>query len=150
MDKKYKAIPYKVTTHHDAIEDKNEPWNSEPAYDTSEIRYCIVSNETGEVLDDAQGYGYRTAQKAYAAYAYKTRDKSKDKEKADKKRHIQKWMKEHKGFVRAMDDTAFQILKGTWGPDDEFDAKKVKIMLEERGLKPDFTAGELLRVWRNS
>ena len=55
MDKKYKAIPYKVTTHHDAFEDKDEPWNSEPAYDTSEIRYCIVSNETGEVLDDAQG-----------------------------------------------------------------------------------------------
>lgn len=86
----------------------------------------------------------------HAAYAYKTRDKSKDKEKANKKKHIQQWMKEHKGFVRAMDDTAFQILKGAWGPDDEFDAKQVKIMLEERGLKPDFTAGELLRVWRNS
>ena len=150
MDKKYKAIPYKVTTHHNAIEDKDEPWNSEPAYDTSEIRYCIVSNETGEVLDDAQGYGYRTAQKAYAAYAYKTRDKSKDQEKANKKKHIQQWMKEHKGFVRAMDDTAFQILKGAWGPDDEFDAKQVKDMLEEFGLKPDFTAGDLLRVWRNS
>lgn len=150
MDKKYKAIPYKVTTHHDAIEDKNEPWNSEPAYDTSEIRYCIVSNETGEVLDDAQGYGYKTAQKAYAAYAYKTRDKSKDKEKTDKKRHIQKWMKEHKGFVRAMDDTAFQILKGSWGPNDKFDAKQVKEMLDNFELKPDFTAGELLRVWRNS
>lgn len=54
---------------------------------------------------------HRTAQKAYADYAYKTRDKSKDKEKADKKRHIRQWMKEHKGFVRAMDDTAFQILK---------------------------------------
>lgn len=35
----------------------------------------------------------------------------------------------------------------SYGPDDEFDAKQVKIMLEERGLKPDFTAGELLRVW---
>lgn len=150
MDKKYKAIPYKVTTHHDAIEDKNEPWNNEPAYDTSEIRYCIVSNETGEVLDDAQGYGYRTAQKAYAAYAYKTRDKSKDKEKADKKKHIQQWMKKHKGFVKAMNDTAFEIAKGSWGPDDEFDAKQVKEMLDNFELKPDFTAGELLRVWRNS
>lgn len=24
-------------------------------------------------------------------------------------------MKEHKAFVRAMDDTAFEIAKGTWG-----------------------------------
>lgn len=150
MDKKYKAIPYKVTTHHDAIEDKSEPWNNEPAYDTSEIRYCIVANDTGEVLDDAQGYGYRTAQKAYAGYAYKTRDKSKDKEKANKKKHIQKWMKEHKGFVRAMDETAFEIAKGSWGPDDKFDAKQVKDMLDNFELNPDFTAGELLRVWRNS
>lgn len=82
-------------------------------------------------------------------HAYKTRDKSKDQEKANKKKHIRQWMKEHKGFVRAMNDTAFEIAKGSWGPDDEFDAKQVKIMLEERGLKPDFTAGELLRVWRN-
>lgn len=108
-----------------------------------------MSNETGEVLDDAQGYGYRTAQKAYAGYAYKTRDKSKDKEKADKKKHIQKWMKEHKGFVKAMNGIAFEIAKGSWGPDDKFDAKQVKEMLEEWGLNPDFTASELLRVWRN-
>lgn len=108
-----------------------------------------MANDTGEVLDDAQGYGYKTAQKAYAAYAYKTRDKSKDKEKADKKRHIQKWMKEHKGFVKAMNGIAFEIAKGSWGPDDKFDAKQVKEMLEEWGLNPDFTAGELLRVWRN-
>ena len=41
MDKKYKAIPYKVTTHHDAIEDKNEPWNNEPAYMIL-LKYVIV------------------------------------------------------------------------------------------------------------
>lgn len=115
----------------------------------NETRYCIVSTETGEVLDDAQGYGYKTAQKAYAAYTYKTRDKSKDKERASKKKHIVDWMKNHKSFVRLMDDVAFQIAKGTCGPDDKFDAKTVKMLLVEEGLKPDFTAGELLKVWRN-
>ena len=80
MDKTYKAIQYKVTTHHDAVVDKEEPWNNSSAYDTFEMRYCIVSTDTGEVFDDAQGYGYKTAQKAYAAFAYKNRDKSKDKE----------------------------------------------------------------------
>lgn len=35
--------------------------------------YIVVDTETGEVLDDAQGYGYKTANKAYAAYFWKNR-----------------------------------------------------------------------------
>lgn len=128
MSLSYKAVKYKVTT--------------------SEIRFRIISTETGEILDDAQGYGYKTAQKAYAAYAYKNRDKSKDKEKILKQKHIAKWMKEHKTFVRAMDDTALEIAKGTWSPDDKFNTKIVKEMLKNFGLDPDFSANELLKVWR--
>ena len=36
-----------------------------------EERYIIINNETGEIIDDAQGYGYKTSKKAYAAYYYK-------------------------------------------------------------------------------
>lgn len=144
----YKAMPYEAITHHEAINDRCEPWNNRPAYDTKEIRFCIISTETGEILDDAQGYGYKTAQKAYAAYSYKTRDKSKDKEKAERKKHIKQWMKEHKSFVKLMDIYAFEIAKGTMAPDDKFDAKFVKEMLKENKLEPDFTAGELLKVWK--
>ena len=147
MRTEYKAIQYKVPTHHKAIVDKDEPWNNVPAYDTFEMRYCIVSTETGEVLDDAQGYGYKTAQKAYSAYAYKTRDKSKDKEKLAKKKHIQQWMKEHKSFVNAMDETVFEITKGSFESNDKFDASVVNEMLSNFGLKPDFTPNELLKVW---
>lgn len=149
MDKSYKAIQYKATIHHDEIIDIDEPWNNSPAYDTFEMRYCIVSTDTGEVLDDAQGYGYKTAQKACSAYAYKTRDKSKDKERAAKKKHIEQWMKDNKSFVRLMDDYAFQIAKGTMAPNDKFDAKFIKDLLKEQGLETDFTASELLKVWRN-
>lgn len=131
MNSNYKAVQYKV---------KN----------TYEMRFCIVSTETGEILDDAQGYGYKTAQKAYAAYAYKNRDRSKDKEKNLKKNHIKQWMKENKSFVDLMDVVAFDILKGACAPDDKFDAKTVKDMLDENDLHPDFTAGELLKVWKNN
>lgn len=147
MEKKYKAIRYKATIHHEAIEDKNEPWNNTPAYDTYEMRFCIVSTDTGEILDDAQGYGYKTAKSAYSAYAYKTRDKSKDKEKEEKRKHIQQWMDEHKSFVEAMDEIAFEIAKGSWGPDDKFNAALVKKMLSNFELEPDFTANELLKEW---
>jgi len=148
MDKAYKAVRYNRITHHDEVVDPNHPWNNSPAYDSSEIRYCIVATDTGEVLDDAQGYGYKTAQKAYSAYAYKTRDKSKDKERAAKKEHIKQWMRENKSFVRMMDDYAFQIAKGAMAPDDKFDAKFVQMLLNEENMETDFTASELFRVWR--
>lgn len=111
-------------------------------------RYVVVDSETGEVLDNAQGYGYKDIRGAYAAYAYKNRDKSKDAAKEARKQHIRSWMKEHKSFVRCLDGYAFEICKGSWEPDDKVDAKFVRDMWAEWELKPDFTAGEFLRVWR--
>ena len=84
----------------------------------------------------------------FSAYAYKTRDKSKDKERVTKKRHIEQWMKENKAFVQLMEDYAFQIAKGTMSPNDKFDAKFIKKLLTEQGIETDFTASELLKVWR--
>ena len=115
-----------------------------------EKRFVVVDKNTGEVLDDAQGYGYRTSQKAYAAFGYKNRDKSKDNEKRAKRKEIEQWMKEHKDFVKMMDIYSFEIWKGSWGPDDKFDAKLVKKMLLENDLHPEFTAAELLKVWSKS
>lgn len=148
MSANYKAMPYSVTKHHEDVVDESGPWYNDTSDDYTETRYCIVSTETGEVLDDAQGYGYKTAQKAYAGYAYKIRDKSKDKERFAKNKRIKQWMSEHKSFVKTMNQFAFEIAKGSWGPDAKFDAKLVKKMLEEAGLQPDFTAIELLRVWQ--
>ena len=81
---------------------------------------------------------------AYTEYTYKTRDKSKEKEKA-----IKFWMDQHKGFVSMMDTFAFEIAKGSWGKDTKFDSKFVGGMLDDWNLEPDFKPFELLRVWRN-
>ena len=110
-------------------------------------RYVVVDKETGAVLDDAQGYGYRSAQKAHAAYSYKTRDRSKDAEKLAKKRHIIKWLKENKAFTKLLEDAEWYSIKE---PEDRLDAALVKKLLKENNLQPDFTAGELLRVWRSN
>lgn len=52
-EKTYKVVPFST-----------EPWDR---------RWCIVDAETGELLDDAQGYGYKTIKKAHAAWNYKNR-----------------------------------------------------------------------------
>jgi len=36
-----------------------------------ETRYIIVDIETGEILDDAYGYGYKLEINAYKSYSYK-------------------------------------------------------------------------------
>ena len=138
MDYNYKAVPYKTTK---TIKDEYEE------YSTTEIRYRIVSVDTGEVLDDAQGYGYKTAQKAYAGYSYKNRDKSKDKAKQEKVNKIKKWMKENKSFIDNLEVIAFEIMKDSCC-NETINATIVNELLKENKLSPDFTANELLKVWR--
>ena len=118
--------------------------------DRWEKRYIVVDAETGKILDDAQGYGYKSAQKAHAAYSYKTRDKSKDREKKARVNKIKAWMKQHKDFVEAMDIYSFEIAKGSWGSDTKFNTKFVKEMMEQNDLHPDFSAYELLQVWQKT
>ena len=57
MNKRYKAIVF------------TSQMNSENVG----IRYAIKDMESGEIVDDAQGYGYKSVQKAYAGWAYKNR-----------------------------------------------------------------------------
>lgn len=111
-------------------------------------RYVIVDAETGEIIDDAQGYGYKSPQKAHASWSYKA-NKGKRKSEAKKQNKVRKWMKQHKGFVDQMNGFAFEIeCKHSWGPEDHFDAAFVQQMLNDRDLYPDFTAAELLKEWR--
>lgn len=117
MDKKYKAVVF------------TSPMGSEKAG----IRYAIKDMESGEIVDDAQGYGYKSAQKAYAGWAYKNRDKSRDDEKAKKEIIISKWMKENRTFIRLLDTLAFEIVKGSHAPEDKADVNFVRKLLEENG-----------------
>ena len=138
MEKKYKAISIIVT------QKPGTEYDSE----TREKRYVIIDTESGEIVDDAQGYGYKTAQKAYAGWSYKNRDKSKDKEKAEKERIIARWMRENKKFIRLLDSVAFDIQTRQWEDEDKLDAKLVKDLLEENGYTDlPFSAGDLLRYW---
>ncbi|MBE5961230.1 MAG: hypothetical protein E7256_07565 [Lachnospiraceae bacterium] len=108
----------------------------------------IVDTETGEVLDDAQGYGYRDARKAHTAFWYKNRDKSQDAERNRKDSEIEGWCRENRQFLNLLEEVSFEIAKGSWGPDDKVDAKLVKKLLSDSGLTIPFSPGELLRYWR--
>lgn len=106
---------------------------SEKLSNIYEERFVIIDKDTGEIFDDAQGYGYKTVQKAYAAYNYINNNKERHQQK---ERQILQWLKEHKDFVRVMDMCE--------------DSALIKKRLADKGLNPNCTVKELLRVWRKN
>lgn len=84
--------------------------------------WILINENTGEIVDDAQGYGYRTAQKAHASWAYRHRSpKSVHNHKSAKK-----WWQKHKELAKGLDEDVFEIAKGSWDEDDKFDLNLLK------------------------
>lgn len=111
-----------------------------------EPRYVVVDFNTGAILDDAQGYGYKTPQKAHAAWGYKNRTPAQKAAQESVKKAVRKWAKEHRAFMDDMEDLAFRIAKGSYGPEGRFDAKTVAKSLKEWGFTDlPFTAADLLK-----
>jgi len=108
-------------------------------------RYVIIDLDTGEILDDCQGYGYKTKQKAHIGYSYKNRDKSKDYEKRVKRNHIKKWLSTHKNFRKDLEINEMEFIKNGEG---KVDAKLIREILKQNHLEIDFQVRDLLNVLR--
>lgn len=55
-------------------------------------RYILIDADTGELPDDAQGYGYKTPQKAHAAYSYHKCSAEQRRHNAAVKRKVRNWL----------------------------------------------------------
>lgn len=72
-------------------------------------RFIIINIHTGKILDDAQGYGYKTIEKAFAAFYYKKNNKKSDaKKKKALKRTIERWLDKNEDFK---DDIEYWIIQ---------------------------------------
>ena len=109
----------------------------------SDTRFVVVNAETGEIVDDAQGYGYKTIQGAYKAWAYKTRDRSKEADKKKRRQQIKSFLKEHKGLADAIEMASWDAVHD--GVD--FNSNTVKQILKSMGIETEFKPSEILRVW---
>lgn len=105
-------------------------------------RYVIVNKETREVIDDAQGFGYKSKRNAYVCFGYKNRDKAKENK-------IFAWINKHKSFCREVADNMFYGYKDD--PDFKADSKFIEECFKESNLTFDgFTAKEFLRVFNRA
>ena len=74
----------------------------------SQGRFAIIDAETGEILDDANGYGYKSKQNAMRAWNYKTQPKDENVEKF--KQTIYDWWKHHHGLSDLIDAIMFDTV----------------------------------------
>lgn len=108
-----------------------------------EGRWRIVNAENGEVLDDAQGYGYKTPRNAHAAWGFKNRDKSKDEEKYKKRLRAWKFLEDDKKLLRRLEDESWWALKDG----EEFTANDIKRVIEELTIETDIPLGDIWGAW---
>jgi hypothetical protein len=71
----------------------------------------MVDEATGEVVNDAQGYGYRSAQNAHRANAYKSMPPKKKRQRDAVKRRVQRWCAEHAEFMQQVGQAMFYAMK---------------------------------------
>lgn len=85
------------------------------------------------MLDDAQGYGYKTAQKAIIAFKWKHDKKAQAWHK--KKKKIKKWLEENPEFDNELEDMLFQTQKAAYQgfEDAKLEVDDIQWLLDKHG-----------------
>lgn len=84
-----------------------------------------------EVLDDAQGYGYKSAQNAHRAYSYKSLPPKKKRQREAVKRQVERWCAGHEEFMQHIEQAMFYALKDGQSVTEE----DVREIVAEHGLE---------------
>lgn len=109
--------------------------------DSYKNKFIVIDKETGKILDDAQGYGYKTVRNAYACFAYKNMNKEQKKGYEKRKQEIAVWIKTHSEFMNELECEMFDALKNN----EQFTEKDIQRMLIRDGYDKEITAKEILK-----
>jgi hypothetical protein len=113
-------------------------------------RSVVVDAATGEVIDDAQGYGYQTAPNAHRARAYTSMSPPKKQQRDTVKKGVRRWCQKHSEFMADIERAMPYALKdGEAFTEADVTAllKDHCLQLKDHCLQPPFTVTELMRHW---
>ena len=106
-------------------------------------RRYVIDAVTGAIIDDAQGYGYKTAQNAHRAHAYKSVSPAKKRQREAIKKSVRRWCVKNSDFMGDIEQAMFYAMNDG----DTFTEADVSALLKERTLELPFTVKELMRHW---
>ena len=106
-------------------------------------RYVVIDEATGEIVDDAQGYGYKSAQNAHRAHAYKSMPPKKKRQRDAAKRQVQRWCAQHPEFMQHVEQSMLDAMKDGQNVTEA----DVRVILAEHGLELPFSVKDLMRHW---
>lgn len=113
-----------------------------PAPELGYGRWILVDETTGEILDDAQGYGYKSAAGAHRAYAYKTMPKQKKQQREHIRYQVEQFWKQHRAISDDIDSFMFDAYKNG----EEFTNQDVEEVLREHNITHDgLTISQLMK-----
>ena len=98
---------YKVVEMDSPKKAVNDSLREEFGVQYKEKRYMVVDGKTGEIVDNAQGWGFKSIKNAYTCLYHKLNRKELD----DEKRTVKKWLEEHKTFKDRLEDMLWYAAK---------------------------------------
>lgn len=129
-DRPIKAIPY-------------APDREPDEYDPS-TRWAIVDTETGEILDNAQGYGYKSPQAAHRAWGYKTMTPVKKRQRENVKQHVQAWLRKNHTVNDWLNDAMFEAAKNG----EQISKEDVQYIIDQSNVDLEgLTISQIMRYW---
>ena len=106
-------------------------------------RYVVVDEATGEVLDDAQGYGYQSAHNAHRAYPYESMPPNKKRQREAVKRQVERRCAGHEEFMQHVEQATSYALKAG----ESLTEEDVREIATEHGLQLPFSVKDLMTYW---
>ena len=131
--KKYYGYQREIPQNLDIVEIEKVVNVSPFGEEFKEVRFIIVDLDTGEIFDDAQGYGYKSIQKAKAALRYKSQSKDKFDNIYREEELVKDWCSKHKSLVRLIGEMRFIFVKDGMG----FTINDMTNLLIENGINVD-------------
>ena len=108
-----------------------------------EKRYVVVDAATGDIVDDAQGYGYKTAQNAHRAHAYKSAPLQKKRQRDAVKGRVRTWCTRHTELMEHAEQAMVYAMK----EGETLTEADVSAIVNDHGVALPFTVNELMRHW---
>src|SRR5262249_45818155 len=100
----------------------------------------VIDEVTGEVLDDAQGYGYKNAQNAHRGYSYKSLPPKKKRQREAVKRRVRRWGAGHPEGKQHVEQAMFSAMKGGQNVTEA----DVQAILTKHGVQVPFSVNDLM------